>query len=157
MTLSRQANRRSRSLRQQRRKGHKAAGYVRGSAPNKMEKACEASVSPPARCPGAAGHDEGAPARERLVKCGWRDSNSHAVRHQILSLACLPFQHTRKWSRKYNTYSLYSSNKSFTLAVAAASAAARSRSAAARSFSAFLRSRSALRCSARVSAASAQG
>ena len=47
-----------------------AAGYIRGSAPNKMEKACEASVSPPARCPGSAGHDEGAPARERLVKCG---------------------------------------------------------------------------------------
>ena len=23
-------------------------------------------------------------------KCGWRDSNPHAVKHQILSLACLP-------------------------------------------------------------------
>ncbi len=24
------------------------------------------------------------------VKCGWGDSNPHAVRHQILSLGCLP-------------------------------------------------------------------
>ena len=70
MTLSRQANRRSRSLRQQRRKGYKAAGYIRGSAPNKMEKACEASVSPPAGCPVAAGHDEGAPGGSALSSAG---------------------------------------------------------------------------------------
>jgi hypothetical protein len=25
-----------------------------------------------------------------LIKCGWRDSNPHALRHQILSLARLP-------------------------------------------------------------------
>ena len=25
-----------------------------------------------------------------MVKCVWRDSNSHALRHQILSLGCLP-------------------------------------------------------------------
>ena len=110
--MSRQANRRSRSLRQQRRKGHKAAGYVRGRAPDRMEKACEASLS-----------------------CGWRDSNSHAVRHQILSLACLPFQHTRKIERKDSNYS-----ETF-----------------AASFSALRLSRSARRCSARVSAAPAQG
>lgn len=24
------------------------------------------------------------------LMCGWRDSNPHAVKHQILSLACLP-------------------------------------------------------------------
>ena len=48
MTLSRQANRRSRSLRQQRRKGYKAAGYIRGSAPNKTEETSrsEASLQP---------------------------------------------------------------------------------------------------------------
>lgn len=49
--MSRQANRRSRSLRQQRRKGYKAAGYIRGTAPNKMEEASrsEASLHRPKR------------------------------------------------------------------------------------------------------------
>ena len=41
------------------------------------------------------------------AECGWRDSNSHALRDQILSLACLPFQHTRNVFRTANiSYSL---------------------------------------------------
>ena len=31
----------------------------------------------------------------KLVKCGRRDSNSYALRHQILNLARLPFRHAR--------------------------------------------------------------
>ena len=38
--------------------------------------------------PGAAGVFEG--AAPPVLKCGRRDSNPYAVRHQILSLGCLP-------------------------------------------------------------------
>ena len=49
--------------------------------------------------------------------CGWRDSNSYTVRHQILSLACIPISpHPHKinfkfsWYSKPKWYSQYDSN-----------------------------------------------
>lgn len=33
--------------------------------------------------------------KQSKILCGWRDSNSHAFRHQVLNLACLPFHHIR--------------------------------------------------------------
>lgn len=36
------------------------------------------------------GFDTCQPLLINFLLCGWRDSNPHASRHQILSLACLP-------------------------------------------------------------------
>ena len=36
------------------------------------------------------GNEKGPPLSEAVPLCGWGDSNPHAVRHQILSLGCLP-------------------------------------------------------------------